>query len=208
MTLGPHRSACGSSSGDGPGLPSSEIGEEDHRPVTWRGWRPLRRAILMACLAPTLIAAATSTGPARADAPVTPDGAIPAAPRLPRDDLMVFCGPDGRPSTVRTTEDWARRLVEILAGMQAVMGRLPGDQKRCPLDMRVEEETDCGTYLRRLVTYSSEPGSRVPAYLLVPKSALRGEGGRFPAVLCLHGTDDVGLGTVVGLGSKPNRHDP
>jgi hypothetical protein len=119
---------------------------------------------------------------------------------------MVFRGPDGGPAPVRTTDDWARRREEVLAGMQAVMGRLPGDEKQCPLDMRVEEEADCGTYLRRLVTYASEPGSRVPAYLLVPKAALRSEGERFPAVLCLHGTDDVvGHGTVVGLGGKPNR---
>ena len=31
---------------------------------------------------------------------------------------------------------------------------------------------DCGKYLRRLISYASEPGSRVPAYLLVPKAAL------------------------------------
>jgi hypothetical protein len=89
--------------------------------------------------------------------------------------------------------------------MQAVMGRLPGGEKRCPLDMRVEEEVDCGTYLRQFVTYSSEPGLRVPAYLLVPKRALRGENWRSPAVHCLHGSDDVvGHGIVVGLGSRPN----
>ena len=54
---------------------------------------------------------------------------------------------------------------EILRGMQAVMGTLPGGEKRCPLDMKVEEEVDCGTYVRRLITYASEPGARVPAYL-------------------------------------------
>ena len=86
------------------------------------------------------------------------------------------------------------------------MGRLPGPEKRCPLEMRVEEEVDCGSYVRRAITYCSEPGSRVPAYLLIPKKLLHGKGGRAPAVLCLHGTDNtVGNGAVVGLGSKPNR---
>ena len=56
------------------------------------------------------------------------------------------------------------------------------------------------------ITYASEPGSRVPAYLLIPKAVLRGDGRRAPAVLCLHGTDNVvGHGIVVGLGSRPNR---
>jgi hypothetical protein len=90
--------------------------------------------------------------------------------------------------------------------MQTVMGRLPGPEKRCALDMRVEEEVDCGTYLRRRITYSSEPGSRVPAYLSIPKGVLKGDGKRTRAVLCLHSTDDVvGHGVVVGLGNRPNR---
>jgi dipeptidyl aminopeptidase/acylaminoacyl peptidase len=46
----------------------------------------------------------------------------------------------------------------------------------------------------------------VPAYLLIPKAALADGAKPVPAVLCLHGTDNVvGHGTVVGLGSRPNR---
>ncbi len=88
---------------------------------------------------------------------------------------------------------------------KAVMGKLPGDEKRGPLDVKVEEEVDCGSHVRRLITYASEPGSRVPAWLLIPKSALQGKPA--PAVLCLHGTDNViGHGVVIaGLGGKPNR---
>lgn len=129
-----------------------------------------------------------------------------AVPRLPRDNLLVYRGPDGATRPVRTVADWQKRRAEILDGMQAVMGRLPGEAKRCPLDVRTVEEVDCGSYVRRLVTYASEPGSRVPAYLLIPKAVLREGGGRAPAVLCLHGTNNVvGHGTVVGLGSTPNR---
>jgi hypothetical protein len=84
------------------------------------------------------------------------------------------------------------------------MGTLPGEEKRCALEMTVESERDCGTYLRRLISYSSEPGSRVPAYLLIPKSVLHPDAARAPAILCLHPTDDVvGHGVVVGEG-KPN----
>jgi len=55
--------------------------------------------------------------------------------------------------------------------MERVMGVLPGNEKRCALDCKVEEETDCGGYVRRFLTYASEPGGRVPAYLLIPKDA-------------------------------------
>jgi dienelactone hydrolase len=127
-------------------------------------------------------------------------------PRLPRDNLLVYRGDDGKPRDVKTVEDWKKRRAEIIRGMEAVMGKLPGKEKRCPLDVKVEEEKDCGKYVRRLITYASEPGSRVPAYLLVPKDLLKGDR-KAPAILCLHGTDNVvGHGTVVGLGKNANRN--
>ncbi|MGE3818772.1 MAG: alpha/beta hydrolase family protein [Isosphaeraceae bacterium] len=129
-----------------------------------------------------------------------------ASPRLPRENLLVFRGPGNEVQPVKSVDDWLKRRAEIVAGMESVMGKLPGNEKRCPLDVKVEEEVDCGTYVRRLITYASEPGSRVPAYLLIPKALLDGQGKRAPAILCLHGTDNVvGHGVVVGLGNRPNR---
>ncbi len=126
--------------------------------------------------------------------------------RLPRDNLMLYRGADGKSREVKSVEDWAKRRAEIVRGATAVMGTLPGKEKRCALEPKLEEEeVDCGKYVRRLITYASEPGSRVPAYLLIPKGAEKG-GRKLPAVLCLHGTDNtVGHGTVVGIGKKPNR---
>jgi dienelactone hydrolase len=62
---------------------------------------------------------------------------------------------------------------------------------------------DCGSYVRRLIQYRSEPGSRVPAYLLIPKAALNSKT-RFPAVLTLHQTHALGHKVVVGLGNSSN----
>lgn len=127
-------------------------------------------------------------------------------PRLPRDNLLVYRGPANETLPVRTTEDWLKRREEVLRGMRSVMGELPGNEKRCPLAMQTEEEVDCGKYVRRLITYASEPGCRVPAYLCIPKAALQKDGEAVPAVLCLHGTNNiVGHGTVVGLGTQANR---
>jgi dienelactone hydrolase len=158
--------------------------------------RPISRAIAL-----PLVTAIVSVALLPARVPAQPPD---SQPRLPRDDLLVYRGEDGKPRPVKTVDDWTRRRAEIVRGMEAVMGPLPGTAKRCPLDPKIEEEVDCGKYVRRLVTYASEPGSRAPAYLLVPKELPRG--GKAPAVLCLHGTDNVvGHGTVVGLGAKPNR---
>jgi dipeptidyl aminopeptidase/acylaminoacyl peptidase len=130
-----------------------------------------------------------------------------AKTRLPRDKLLLFRGKDGKSVEVKSVEDWGKRRAEIVRGMESVMGKLPGekDKKRCPLDVKIEEEVDCDTHVRRLITYASEPGSRVPAYLLIPKDVLKGKK-KVPAVLCLHGTNnEIGHGTIVGLGKTPNR---
>jgi dienelactone hydrolase len=136
---------------------------------------------------------------------VAPQLLAASSPRLPRDELLLYRDEAGRTRDVKTIADWERRRGEIVRGMESVMGTLPGAEKRVPLDVRVEEEVDGGTYVRRLISYASEPGCRTTAYLLVPKEVLAGKR-KSPAVLCLHGTNnEVGHGTVVGLGQGPDR---
>ena len=173
--------------------------------LSFRGVPPCR-TIVLACFGAVLIGPLAFDVSARADdLPGRLDATSPV-PRLPREDLLLYRGPGNEPMPVRTVGEWLKRRGEIVDGMQVVMGRLPGPEKRCPLDLKVEEEVDCGSYVRRMITYASEPGSRVPAYLSIPKAVLKGDGKRAKAVLCLHPTDDVvGHGVVVGLGSRPNR---
>ena len=90
----------------------------------------------------------------------------------------------------------------ILKRMEEVMGPLPSLEKRCPLEVKVEEEVDCGSFVRQFLTYQSEPGSRVPAYLLIPKTALDGK--TTYGVLTLHQTRPAGHKVVVGLDNSPN----
>lgn len=119
--------------------------------------------------------------------------------------MSLDAKPEGRNLSAPTPAEWEKRRHAVLTGMQEVMGRLPSDEKRTPLDVRVEEEVDCGRYLRRLITYSAEPGGRTPAYLLIPKDLLENNTSA-PAILCLHPTDNqVGHKVVVGLSSKKNR---
>src|SRR5437773_165181 len=123
--------------------------------------------------------------------------------RLERTNLLVYRDNKGAVRPVKSVRDWAKRRAEILRGMTVVMGPLPGEDKRCPLDPKVEYESDCGDYVQRFLTYASEPGSRVPAYLLIPKAALDGKQKTW-GILCLHQTHRLGQKVVVGLGESPN----
>src|SRR6185436_14304952 len=118
----------------------------------------------------------------------TTNDAIVTTSRLPRINLLVYHNHRGEVLPVKTKSGWQKRRDEILRGFQEIAGPLPGRAKGCALDVRVEERTDCGTYERQLVTYQSEPGAQVPAYLLIPKAALNSRK-KFPAILCLHPTD-------------------
>jgi dienelactone hydrolase len=118
---------------------------------------------------------------------------------------LAAAGLQGRDLAVSSLQQWRERRPRILAAMQTIMGPLPGREKLCALDMKVEEEADGGSYLRRLITYCAEPDGRVPAYLLVPKNLLS-SGGKARAVLCLHPTDNqIGHKVVVGLGGRAHR---
>ena len=129
-----------------------------------------------------------------------------AAERLDRLNLLQFRDAKGGVQPVKTPADWELRRAEVLKGMVTVMGPLPGKARRVRLDVKVEEEVDAGKYFRPLITLQSEPGSRTPAYLCIPKSVFIVKGGKAPAVLCLHPTDNkVGHKVVVGLGGRGGR---
>ncbi len=121
--------------------------------------------------------------------------------RPPHDRLLLYRDGSGAVQPVKTVADWGKRRAAILAAMQTVMGPLP--KTRAPLELKVEEEFDCGSYVRRRISYISEPGQRVPAYLLVPKTLLDGKS-KAPAVLSLHPTHKLGSKVTVGLASYPD----
>jgi len=143
-----------------------------------------RRSSGTACLAALLFCAAS----ARAETP----------PPVPSKDPLALTR-----EPLSSTAAWeSGPRAEILREMERVMGPLPRPAERCALEVRVEEQVDCGTYTRQFLTYQSEAGSRVPAYLLLPKAA--GGEGQISGVLALHQTHRLGHKVVVGLGQSPN----
>jgi hypothetical protein len=128
--------------------------------------------------------------------------------RLDRENLLQYRAA-GNVNLVTSPAEWQNRRREILTGMQQVMGKYPGTADRLDPTIEVVEEADAGTYIRRLITYQTEPesgtDSRTPAYLCIPKDVLTGKR-KAEAVLCLHPTDNtVGHKVVVGLGGRAGR---
>ncbi|MBM3998178.1 MAG: alpha/beta fold hydrolase [Planctomycetes bacterium] len=97
---------------------------------------------------------------------------------------------------------WGVRRAAILDGMREAMGVEPDASRRVPLDARILDTADAGTYLRKQIRFTPEPGDSVPAFLLVPKNQ-RSPG---PAMLCLHQTTGIGKGEPAGLGGLANLH--
>lgn len=137
--------------------------------------------------------------------------ADPRAPaRLDRFNLLEYRSADGRLAPVRSIADWQKRRAEILAGAREVMGPLPPPDRRVPLEVQVEEEKDFGRYVRRRISYVSEPNApRVPAYVFIPKAVFNGDGSeRRAGVLCLMGTGGHKLADVpAGKTITNNTHD-
>ena len=118
-------------------------------------------------------------------------------------NLSYYLDATGQKQPIKTKADWEIRRGHILANMQVVMGKLPGEAQRVPLDVKQLEETkQNGGLVRRKISYQTEPNDRVNAYLFLPA----GEVKKRPAILCLHQTTSIGKEEPSGLGGNPNLH--
>ena len=160
----------------------------------------IRRIFNMSRRLSFLVVASLALANAVAETP----SAIPPIRGLSRTNLLEYRASDGTLKTASNPAEWQTRRADALKAFQQIAGPLPGKEKRCDLDVKTDEETDCGSYVRRAITYASEPGSRTTAYLCIPKTALAGKAAS--GVLCLHPTENtIGYKVVVGLGGKPHR---
>jgi Prolyl oligopeptidase family len=136
-------------------------------------------------------------------------------------NLLVYLDGDGKSVPVKSAADWQKRREHILANMQLVMGPLPSDSRKVPLDLKVESEEMLDKVIRKKITFAVEKDDRLTAYLLIPRSE-KGDRTRdsrgpvpffgadrkdkVPAVLCLHQTAKAGKGEPAGVGGMKNLH--
>jgi hypothetical protein len=73
-------------------------------------------------------------------------------------------------------EDWQQQAQSKILDLAAV----PSTQK-VPLDWEIESAVDCGSYLRKKISFAGSAAWRIPGYLLIPKGA-----GPFPGVIAIH----------------------
>jgi dienelactone hydrolase len=119
-----------------------------------------------------------------------------------KSNLLVYRDSTGAEHAVKTASDWEKRRAQILASMQLVMGPLPDDSKKVPLEPQVLEEVKLAKVTRKKLTFAVEKGDRVYAYLLMPNDLK----GKAPAMLCLHQTTGIGKGEPAGVGGLVNLH--
>ena len=100
--------------------------------------------------------------------------------------------------TADTTADWHAWRASLIARLTTLLGGFPGT--RVPLDVEIAETTDEGSYVRERLSFGTETGLRVPAYLLRPKRQPLERRGA--AVLCLHG-HGRGKDDVAGVATTP-----
>lgn len=118
--------------------------------------------------------------------------------------LLIVRDEGGIETPVVTRADWGRRVAHIRHNMQLVMGKLPDQSRRVPLDVETVAEERTEKYLRRKIKFTPEPDDRVPAWLLIPHK-LPAQG-KAPAMLCLHQTTGIGKNEPAGLGGLKSLH--
>jgi pimeloyl-ACP methyl ester carboxylesterase len=114
---------------------------------------------------------------------------------------MVVRDGQNRERPIRSLADWNVRRDHILSHFQEVAGTLPGGERRVPLDMQVISTVKEPGFTRQKISFATEPGDRVPAWLLIPDQSTKPAVPQ-PAALCLHQTIAIGKDEPAGLGQN------
>jgi dienelactone hydrolase len=109
----------------------------------------------------------------------------------------VLSTSDGKKIT--TKDEWEKAREKLRAAWLERLGKSP--EKPDPLDVKIEKTEEGDGYTRRLLSFGSEGGDRIRAYLLTPASLKKDE--KRPAVVVFHETNRETIDSPAGLGKKP-----
>lgn len=90
----------------------------------------------------------------------------------------------------------------VLDSLQAVMGPLPCLVNLPPMNIQYKDSMQTKDYTRYTISFTVAENEDLPAYLYLPACK---SPERYPAMLVLHSTGDLGKGIVDGQGNLPNR---
>lgn len=106
------------------------------------------------------------------------------------------------PAAAPVTPPWEERRRAIGSTLATFLGTPSSAQ--VPFQAETLEETSEGSHVRRRLRFRAGTGEWIPAYLLAPRTPLRGTTGR-PAVLCPHQTTQEGKREPAGLAGNPEQ---
>ena len=119
--------------------------------------------------------------------------------------LLTYTNSAGKKVRV-TTKNWETKRAIILDSLQAAMGKLPEIKNLPAPEARYADTLQGEGYTRYTIFMKATADEIVPAYLYIPKpkaGALASK--KYPAMLVLHSTGDLGKGIVDGQSSLENR---
>ena len=120
-----------------------------------------------------------------------------------RETLLTYQSKDGVRTPVTTSAEWSIKRNQILAGMEAAMGKLPGRDALPPLKVQWKDSLHRDNHTRYTVHFTVAENEIQPAYLYLPKRSP--SKAKLPAMVVLHGTGDAGKDIVDGKADRANR---
>lgn len=143
------------------------------------------------------------------------DEHVPSAVEIRHSDLSVYRADDGMLKPIRTTDDWALRRKQIIAGAEAAMGSMPSLENLPEFDVKLTEDVRIGEVRRLTMSIAVDGVDRLPLDLYLPKSLAdvvdgqdllqAGSPSKLAAVVALHPTGAPGKRIVAGEGGKLGR---
>jgi hypothetical protein len=100
---------------------------------------------------------------------------------------------DSNGKAIRTLPEWIEQRKVILKRWNDYLGII--DPNPDPPKMNILSEGRTDGLIRQLVEYESEPGVKVPAYLLKPQKIAK----KLPAIVALHSTSDNQMKYIAGV---------
>ena len=144
-----------------------------------------------------------------------PDDQAAKPSEIRHSDLSVYRADDGTLKPIRTTDDWALRRKQIIAGAEAAMGPMPSLENQPAFDIRLTEDVRIGKVRRLTMTIAVESSDRLPLDLYLPESMadvvnvndlLNSDSPtKLAAIVALHPTGAAGKRIVCGEGEKHGR---
>lgn len=118
--------------------------------------------------------------------------------------LLVYRNAGGEEVPVKNAADWQRRREHIITNFEKVAGKMPGSERRVPLEVKRDQAIDEKDYTRFHVTYTVEEGDRATAWLLLPKGIKPGE--KRAGIVAIHQTTKIGKDEPANVGGLANLH--